>query len=249
MKITWRDRAAFLVLGLFLTGVVVASPAAYVYTPNVVQGEREIDIKSGAASPVGSNSAQAASVAFGYGATNYWFTEVYVKQERNGNQSSTLAEWDNKFQLTETGEYPVDVGLVTELEVPLSSQTPWEIRFGPLFQTEFGKVQVNTNFLFTRAFGMADETGVPFVTNFSYQWQVKYRWQAVFEFGMQGMGGMGKWNNWSPQAKQTHRFGPAVFGKFALGNRRAINYNAAWLLGASNAAPANTVRLQVEYEF
>jgi hypothetical protein len=40
-----------------------------------------------------------------------------------------------------------------------------------------------------------------------------------------------------------------MFGKFAFGNRQAIAYNAAWLLGVSNAAPDNTFRMQVEYEF
>ena len=42
---------------------------------------------------------------------------------------------------------------------------------------------------------------------------------------------MGKWNDWDKQADQSHRIGPAVFGKFALGNRQAIRYNAAWLFG------------------
>jgi hypothetical protein len=34
-----------------------------------------------------------------------------------------------------------------------------------------------------------------------------------------------------------------------LGNKQAIKYNAAWLLGASSAAPDHTFRLQAEYEF
>lgn len=226
-----------------------ASPADYVYTPAVVQGEREIDIKQGVSSPAAGNSAQALSLGFGYGATEHWFTEVYLKQERNGNQDSTLAEWENKFQLTETGEYPVDAGLVTELEAPVSSRAPWELRIGPLFQTDFGKLQLNGNLLFARSFGRADETGIPFVTNFSYQWQVKYRWKVELEFGMQGLGDMGKWNNWSTQTDQIHRAGPAIFGKFALGNGRAIKYNAAWLFGTGRSAPANTLRTQLEYEF
>ncbi|MDE2309210.1 MAG: hypothetical protein KGL01_00075, partial [Betaproteobacteria bacterium] len=125
----------------------------------------------------------------------------------------------------------------------------WELRLGPLLQTEFGKLQLNGNLLFERAFGKADESGVPFSTNFAYQWQAKYRWQATLEFGVQGLGEMGKWNDWNKQANQNHRVGPAVFGKFALGNRQAIRYNAAWLIGASNAAPNHIFRMQVEYEF
>ena len=66
---------------------------------------------------------------------------------------------------------------------------------------------------------------------------------------MQGFGDMGKWNDWNKQAEQSHRIGPAVFGKFSLGNRQAIRYNAAWLFGTGNAAPDDTFRMQVEYEF
>jgi hypothetical protein len=241
-------------LGILLSVIccvqdALAGAADYIYTPAVEYGEREVDVKSGATSSLAGSHTQGASIGFGYGAKEYWFTEAYLKQERNGNDIANLAEWENKFQLTDTGEYPVDTGLITELEAPLSANAPWEFKFGPLFQTEFGKLQLNGNLLFERAFGKADNSGVPYNTNFSYQWQAKFRWQPVLEFGVQGFGELGKWNEWNNQANQNHRIGPAIFGKFALGNRQAIRYNAAWLLGASNAAPTHTVRMQVEYEF
>ena len=116
-------------------------------------------------------------------------------------------------------------------------------------QTEFGKLQLNGNLLFERAFGKADNSGVPYTTDIGYQWQAKYRWQARLEFGLQGFGTMGKWDNWDNSADQNHRIGPAVFGKLALGGRQAIKYNAAWLFKASNAAPNQTFRMQVECEF
>lgn len=230
-------------------GIAYAGPAAYVYTPTVEHGEVELDFKHGSARQLDGTFRQVSSLGLGYGATEYWFTEVYLKQQRNGNQNMTMAEWENKFQLTETGKYPVELGFVAELEAPLSGSAPWEIKFGPLLQTEFGKIQLNGNLIFERAFGMADETGVPFATNLLYQWQVKYRWQPVFEFGLQGLGELGKWDNWSGQNAQLHSFGPAAFGKFALGNRQAIKYNAAWLIGTSTATPNHTFRTQVEYEF
>jgi hypothetical protein len=241
-------------LGVLLFGIVCAQEAFagaadYVYTPAVEYGEREVDVKIGATSPLAGNRSQAASIGYGYGAKEYWFTEVYLKQERDGSDIANLAEWENKFQLTDTGEYPVDVGLITELEAPVSANASWEFKLGPLFQTEFGKLQWNGNLLFERAFGKADESGVPYSTDFSYQWQAKYRWQRSFEFGVQGLGDMGKWNDWNKPADQSHRVGPAVFGKLALGNRRFVAYNAAWLLGTNNAAPSHTFRMQTEYEF
>lgn len=241
-------------LGMLLLGIVCArdafaGAADYVYTPAVEYGEREVDFKFGNTSPLAGNRAQGASIGFGYGAREYWFTEVYLKQERNGSAIDNLAEWENKFQFTETGEYPVDTGLITELEIPLSANTPWEFKFGPLFQTEFSKLQLNGNLLFERAFGKADGNGVSRSTNFSYQWQAKYRWQPGLEYGVQGLGDMGKWNHWNKQVDQNHRIGPAIFGKFVLGNHQAIKYNAAWLFGIRAATASHTFRMQVEYEF
>lgn len=245
-----RIHGWILMLGMLLSGSVLAGAADYVYTPVVEQGERELDYKFGIARQTDGSSAQVTSLGFGYGATEYWFTELYLKRERAGSERLTIAEWENKFQLTETGKYPVDAGLITEFEAPVNnSNEPFEFKFGPLLQTEFGKFQLNGNLLFERKFGHHNDGDDPYITEFGYQWQAKYRWQPVFEFGAQGIGEMGKWNDWDTRDSQIHRIGPAVFGKIGLGNRQAIRYNAAWLAGASNAAPDHTFRMQVEYEF
>jgi hypothetical protein len=232
------------------TGIAFAGPADYVYTPTVEYGEREIDFKHGSAREQDGTLTQVTSLGFGYGATESWFTEVYLKRESEGSEGLTIAEWENKFQLTETGRYPVDVGLITEFEAPVNnSNEPYEFKFGPLLQTEFGKLQLNGNLLFERKFGHHNDGDDPYITEIGYQWQVKYRWQPALEFGAQGIGEMGEWNDWDKQDNQIHRVGPAVFGKFGLGNRQVIKYNAAWLVGASDAAPDHTFRMQVEYEF
>ncbi|MGB7816007.1 MAG: hypothetical protein WBL28_06635 [Methylotenera sp.] len=229
-------------------GNVAAGPADYVFTPTVEQGEKEIDFKFGTAKQQDGTRKTVATLGFGYGATEYWFTELYLKREREGSERLTLAEWENKFQLTETGKYAVDIGLITEIEAPLSNgNEPWEFKVGPLFQTEFGKVQLNGNVLFERKFG--GDSDEDHVTEMGYQWQAKYRWKPALEFGAQGFGEMGEWNHWDNSNDQNHRIGPAVFGKFALANKHAIKYNTAWLFGASKAAPNNTFRLQIEYEF
>jgi len=233
-------------MGAMNTGAAFAGVADYVYTPTVVNGEREIDFKYGSARQKDGTQARVTSLGFGYGASDSWFTEVYLKRESVDSDKLTIAEWENKFQLTETGKYPVDFGLITEFEAPTSNANePYEFKFGPLLQTEFGKVQLNGNLLFERKFGRG--AGAP--TEFGYQWQAKYRWKTALDFGVQGIGELGKWDDWVKQDQQFHRIGPAVFGKIGLGNRQVIQYNAAWLIGTSNAAPDHTFRMQVEYEF
>lgn len=242
-----------LCLGALLSSAALAGPADYVYTPNVEYGEREIDFKSGTARDATGALRQANSIGFGYGASQHWFTEVYVKYQRGNGEASHLdaLEWENKFQLTETGEYPVDIGLITEIEKPQRKGEPsFEFKFSPLLQTEFGKLQLNANLLFERKFrGKDEDPSVQHHTEIGYQWQVKYRWLQTLEYGLQGFGGMGKWNEWDPRDQQSHSLGPAVFGKLDLGQHQAIKYNAAWLLGASQAAPDHTFRMQIEYEF
>jgi hypothetical protein len=59
---------------------------------------------------------------------------------------------------------------------------------------------------------------------------------------------MGEWNDWNKQDRQIHRRS-RIFGKFGLGDRHFITYNAAWLTGSSDVAPDHTFRMQIEYEF
>ncbi len=241
-------RKLILCLGLLNADIVTASPADYVYTPTVEYGEKEIDFKYGNAKEQDGSRSRTTSLGFGYGVTEYWFTELYLKRELEGSEGLTIGEWENKFQLTETGKYFVDVGLITEIEAPLSNgKEPWEFKIGPLFQTEFGKLQLNGNVLFERKIGGDDDED--HITEMGYQWQAKYRWMKEFEFGLQGMGEMGEWNHWENSSEQNHRIGPAIFGKLDIGQKQAIKYNAAMLFGVSDAAPDHTFRMQAEYEF
>lgn len=234
--------------GMLATGLTCvgwAGPSDYVYVPTVEYGERELDFKYGTASAGGPDE-HAASLGFGLGATRWWFTELYVKYKREEGRTFLDAfEWENKFQLTETGKYPVDVGWLVELERPQDRDEGYELKLGPLFQTEFGRLQLNTNILLERVFDSFDSNG----TSLGYQWQAKYRWREALEFGAQGFGEMGDWTHWAPADEQNHRLGPAVFGKIALGGRQAVRYNAALLMGLGKGAPDHTLRLQVEYEF
>ena len=227
-----------------LSNTALAGVADYIYTPAVEYGEKEIDFKTGTAKLQNGERAQVSSIGLGYGVTEYWFTEVYFKHKREGSETLSIGEWENKFQLTETGKYPVDLGLVVEIEAPLNRNEAYELKLAPLLQTEFGKLQLNGNLIFERTFGPGDH-----ITEMGYQWQAKYRWRPSFEFGLQGFGEMGKWDQWENSDEQNHRMGPAVFGKLDLGVKQAIKYNAALVLGTSDAAPDRTLRMQVEYEF
>lgn len=225
----------------------VAGPADYIYTPHVEAGEREIDFKFGSQNGGHGSDKTATSLGFGYGANEHWFTEVYVKyqKEGRGNLKYDAVEWENKFQLTEPGEYPIDLGFLLEIERPQDRSEGYEVKFGPLLQLDRDLLQFNGNLLFERHF---DSSG-PEKTEMAYQWQIKYRAQPAFEYGVQGFGDLGEWNHWSSRREQSHRAGPAVFGKLPIDKHQALKYNAALLFGLSDTAADRTFRMQVEYEF
>lgn len=232
----------------FITAQAIAGPADYMYLPVITKGEKEIDFKYGTSKNDEGVRKHVSKLGLGYAPTDYWFTEVYATRESEGGQGLTIAEWENKFQFTETGKYPFEIGMITEIEAPLQKNNPYEVKLGPLFQTDIDRIQLNANFLFERKFGSNPEHE-KFITEFGYQFQTKYRYRKEFEFGVQGFGEVGEWNSWDNHKAQNHRWGPAVFGKINVGSAQKFKYNAAVLYGVSEAAPDHTYRMQLEYEF
>jgi hypothetical protein len=248
MRFSSRLMAA---VALGLPAICAAEPNDYVQVPNVEYGEREIDFKYGTWRFDDTKEREsAASLGLGWGVTQWWFTEAYLKYHKEAGDRARYDafEWENKFQLTETNKYPVDVGFLVEVEVPRARDEGYNLEMGPLFQFDTGALRWNANMIFQRSFSSRAEGDHPTLLN--YQLQAAYHLVHNFDVGMQAFGEMGPWDHWASSNEQVHRIGPAVFGKVKLGEgRQAIRYNAAWLFGASKAAPDNGFRLQAEYEF
>ena len=219
----------------------------YVPTPIVEEGEKEIDFKWGAEKFRNGTSGTATSIGLGWAPTSWWFTEIYAKYKRDPGASNGFDAWEfeNRFQLTDTGRFPVDVGFLLEIERPRDRTEGYELTYGPMLQAEWGQVQGNLNLLIQKHV----RASVPFDTELHYQAQLKYRASPQFEWGAQALGSFGPWNKWSPSSLQEHKIGPAIFGKIKTGSHQAITYNAAILFGATNATARTTIRLQTEYEF
>jgi len=161
--------------------ITTAGPSDYVITPGIEYGEREIDFKIGSEKTSGEDRFSAASIGFGYGVTERWFTEIYGKYEREGSESTRFDafEWENRFLLTEQGRCPFDMGFVLELEGPRDRAEGYEVRLGPLFQTDFDRWQLNFNVLLERHFHSDEESQ----TELGYQWQVRYLSSGNIDLG------------------------------------------------------------------
>lgn len=225
-------------------------PNDYVHTPSVEYGEREIDFKYGTDKFKDDGGRESmGSLGFGYGVTQWWFAEAYLKYAKGPDDRTHYDAWEfeSVFQLTEPNQYWADVGLLFEFEAPRAREEGYEFLFGPLFQKDFDKLRVNANLLLGKSVSTRD--GEEHALDLGYQLQARYPVAKDLDIGVQAFGDLGKWDHWSPHSEQDHRVGPAVFQKIRLGGRQTINWNAAYLFGASPAAPRNQFRLQAELEF
>lgn len=240
--------AALALCCLALPSVSRAGPSDYVLSPIVEEGEREIDFKAGTSKLRDGTHESKESIGFGLGVNAWWFTELYAiwHKEPGIAQSFDAWEWENKFQLTETGKYPVDLGFLLEIERPRNRDEGYEYKWGPLLQADVAtNVQANLNLLIEKHIRAVE----PQQAALGYQWQLKYRWHPELEFGAQGFGDLGRWDHWAPRSEQSHVAGPALFGALRVGTRQKIKYNAGLLFGMTDGSPRNTLRLQAEYEF
>ena len=214
--------------------------------PTSTYGEREIDFKYGVATKKDEPTAQAASLGVGYGVTEWWFTEFYVKGSAKARDPRFDAiEWENKFQLTETGKYPIDVGFIAEFELPHDRTEGNEFRVRPAVP---GRVRPRAGQLQPAAHEHHARGRRQRHLPSAISGRCRYRWTEALDFGAQGFGDMGRWNHLDPTDEQSHRLGPAASASRPR-RRQAIVWNAAFLFGVTKASPDYNFRLQVEYEF
>lgn len=236
-------------LALFVPTAWAVDASDYLLLPTVVQGERELDWRSGFASAGPTTNAQADfALGFGLGVTAHWFTELAVHYGQRTGSALEFKDvaWENVLQLAEPGEWPVDVGIAVEVEHSRSSQDQMDVTVGPLLQKEFGLLQANFNILVTHLI----EGTEPATTRVGFQAQLKYRYSEPFEFGIQAFSSISSYRaTWVLYSDQVHRIGPVALGKFKFAREQSLSYNIALLFGTTGHSPDRTLRLQIEYEF
>jgi len=136
---------------LFISANAVAG-VDKVYYPYVHEGELEIETR--AVHKFDDEDEHKVRLGVGYGVNSFWFVEGYVigKQKTGGSFDIVDVEIENKFQLTEQGQYWLDAGLLVELEKSTDGDV-WEIVAGPLFQKQIKDWVITTNFLVEKKFG------------------------------------------------------------------------------------------------
>ena len=231
----------------FTSTLAAADPGYYVVTAYDNEGQRSIDFRYWTVKSPGSPAVLWPEVGIGYGVTSRWYTEIFgsfIGTMDTAFKRSSL-NWQNEFLLTQ-GNLPIDIALhATLIRYPEADEgTTFE--YGPVLQTDIGRTQLNLNLFFEHTWRSEYASAR---TQMKYQWQAKYRWTPAVQFGAQGFGELGDWAKWAPRDEQSHRVGPALFGRWDFGQGRALLYQAAWLVGSTYGQNGNMFSMRAQYVF
>ncbi len=236
-----RPKSALLSACLALAcGGAAADPGYYVVTAYSDKGLRTLDFRYWTTKFDGMPELVWPELGFGYGVTDRWYTEVFASWINSTQIDAFISSWNwqNDYLLTQ-GQYPIDVALHSQLI--RSKGGNWAFEFGPVLQTDVGRTQLNFNVFLDRAF----HTDRPRPTELKYQWQARYRWQRGLHFGLQGFGELGPWDDLPARSMQSHRAGPALFGKLEFADGVALNWQLAYLRGKIYGLPGYMVTSRI----
>jgi hypothetical protein len=223
----------------------LADPGYYVVTVYDNPGVRTVDFRYWTFGHPGSPTVTWPELGLGLNVGGRWYTEFlasFVGSADFATRLSTL-NWQNDVLLTQ-GQYPCDVAIHSLVVRPQNPASGALLEFGPVLQTDVGRTQINFNLIFERGFG--ELSSHP--TQMKYQWQLRHRWKPWLHVGLQGFGELGPWNDWSARDAQSHRIGPALFGKIAVGGG-SLGWQAAYLAGSVYSVNGNMFSMRVTYDF
>lgn len=222
-----------------------------VYAPYVELGELEFEYRPSVTiddDPAKDNE-QKHLLGVGYGFTEWWFSELYAEWEREAGSGEETAfeafEWENRFQITNPGEYWADFGLLVEYERTDDSKAPDKVEIALLFAKELGRFDATYNLIFEKEVGGGAGNDVELAQAF----QLKYRLDKAFEPGVEVFSEFGAIGDMPGFDEQEHYVGPAVTGVVPLGESGLkLKYNAGYLFGVSDGAADGVVKAIVELE-
>jgi FTR1 family protein len=239
--------AALLVGALALAAPRPARADLVVYSPVVEAGERAFELRAQRdldASP-DRNGAEEHKLELEYAPNAWWLTEGLVTIERDpgGARHATEFSWENVVALAPQGKYWVDLGVLAEFAHALRRDGHDALELGLLAETTVGDVLVTANLKGEQAFGSGENAAL------GYAVRAVWRGNERFEPGVEMFGDFGSWGHFGSLAGNRHEAGPAARGRFRLGGRQALMYEAAWVFGLTGSSPDSTARLRLEYEF
>ncbi len=208
-----------------------------VYHPYVRAMEREVELRASLEDGNNAVSSDRQTWRLGYGQAlgEHWFGELYLSAERNARQGLALSKYEAEalWQITEQGEYPVDAGLLLDVERSRDVDVT-EVSGTLLLERDWGRWSGTANARFIYEYGSnIDNEPEPAIAL-----QLRFRYRMAFEpaveyYNAQGIVGVG----------------PVMLGDLRLGAGSRLHWEAGVIEGIGKQTPNSTVRLLLEYEF
>ncbi|MFO1242369.1 MAG: hypothetical protein U1E36_04115 [Rickettsiales bacterium] len=225
--------------------------AEKLYSPYVERGEWEIEYFGSRTNDNDSekNNAQVHQFSVAYGVNDWWRTELYAnfENEPDDNADFEAWEWENIFQLTERGEYWLDVGASIAYEYTPQDDTSDELEARLLLAKDVGKTSHILNVILEKEIGEGERDDL----EGGLLWSSRYTITPAFEPGFEISSSFGELDNTGNFDDQQHYIGPTAYGKIPLhlvNNSDGLRYRIGYLFGVSDAAADGDALAQLEYE-
>jgi hypothetical protein len=218
-----------------------------VYSPHVVKGEFELEYRGGVDfdDNAKKDGKEKHKTAVGYGATDWWFTELYVARFEKANNNADLEyeglEWENRFQISEPGAWWVDLGLYVAYEFAVEDEHSDKIESKLLLEKEMNRFVHKANLILESEVGGDSEEAL----EGGVAWSTRYLLKEYFEPGVEWHGEFGAFEDDLSWDEQKHLLGPVIYGK--IGDH--VKYDVGYLFGVSDAAPQGELKWVVELEW
>ncbi len=223
-----------------------ADPGYYVVVPYDDTGVTTVELRHWTVRADGRAEVVWPEVAVAYGVNSRWTTSLLTSWIGPSDLRTHVSavDWRNVVLLTQ-GELDVDVGVYGALSRRFDRRPAWDVQWGPMLQTEFGRTRANLNLLLDREVdGGGDRR-----TRLSYQWQLRRRWQPGLAYGLQGFGEVGPWRNWLAADRQSHRAGPMIAWQQATDAGGSLGLDLAVLRGKTFGRTGRMVSVRGIWRF
>ena len=156
---------------------------------------------------------------------------------------------ENTFQLSEPGQYFLNLGFFFEYSQSTQHNAPSAVTFGPIIQKELNDV-LGLDTLHTLNLFLSRDAGhgATKATGTSYAWQSLILTHPLISPGVEFYGTIADLAHAGPTSQQQHSAGPVLVGAINLAPYGKLKYELGYQFGFTPAFGRSGIRWKLEYE-
>jgi len=237
---------------ILVTIFTLNSDTAYahnkIYSPYVEYGEFELEYRGHATTDkrAAKDKNEKHKIEIAYGISEYWSSGLIgVWNKKPGSaREYTATAWENIIQLTDQGQYWLDIGVYLEYVLASKTNSADKVEVKLLLEQPGIKFTNTANIVLERQVGSNSNDA----TELEIFWRTKYRWKKAIEPAIEIYSKFGELGKSVKFDDQKHSIGPVIMGEFAAGNESKFKYEFGYLIGISDAEADSTWKWVIEWE-